>query len=78
MSINIKEMVTGDKQVYFLHYKDGELWYKHENGYKFPVPVSDVGTATMLNQDRAMFFMRYIRQHNAMLINAKAESDVKE
>ena len=70
--MNIKEMVKGDKKVTFQYYRDGDLWYRHEDGFEFPVPISDVGNATMLATDRAMFFMRYIRKHAAMLESAKA------
>jgi hypothetical protein len=61
MSI-IKEMIK-DKQVTFLHYFDGDLWYTTECGFQFPVPISDAGTAKFLAQDKAMLFMRYIRKH---------------
>ncbi len=67
----IKEMVKDQKQVYFLHYKEGELWYKTECGFEFPVPIDDVGTATMLAQDKAMLFMRYIRKHMELIATAK-------
>jgi hypothetical protein len=30
--------------------------------YVFPVPLSDVGDATLLATDKAMLFMRYIRK----------------
>ena len=30
--------------------------------YMFPVPLSDVGDATLLATDKAIVFMRYIRQ----------------
>ena len=60
---NLKDMVSGGKLVTFTHYFDGNLWYKTEDGFSFPVPVSDIGTATFLASDRAMLFMRYIRKH---------------
>jgi hypothetical protein len=71
--LNIKEMVKGNKQVAFLHYRDGDLWYRHEDGFEFPVPIADVGNATMLASDKAMLFMRYIRKHAEMLDKAKEE-----
>lgn len=61
----LKEMIK-DNVVNFCYYKDGDLWYslKHDNGkvFMFPVPVSDVGTATMMHQDKAILFMRWIRK----------------
>ena len=61
--MNIKELVTGDQRVRFTHYKEQNLWYEHDNGFAFPVPISDCGEATFLNEDRAMLFMRYMRKH---------------
>jgi len=69
----LKEMVTGDKKVRFQYYSDGSLWYSTEDGFVFPVPVSDIGTATFLAEDRAMLFMRYIRKHLESLEKAKQE-----
>jgi hypothetical protein len=69
--MNIKDLVKGDKHVDFTCYRDGDLWYRHEDGLEFPVPVSDVGGATMLARDRAIFFMRYMRKHIEMLAAAK-------
>jgi len=71
--LNIKEMVKGDKRVTFLYYRDGDLWYRHDDGFEFPVPIADVGTATMLATDKALLFMRYIRKHAAMLEKGQAE-----
>ncbi len=60
---NIKDMVTGDKKVTFEHYKDGELWYRTETGFLFPVPIAETGSAMFLKEDKAILFMRYIRKH---------------
>ena len=66
-------MVKGNKQVTFMHYRDGDLWYRHDGGFEFPVPIADVGTATMLATDKALLFMRYIRKHAAMLEHANTQ-----
>ena len=66
---NLKDMVSGGKLVTFTHYFDGNLWYKTEDNFSFPVPISDIGTATFNATDRAMFFMRYIRKHLELLAN---------
>ena len=63
MMNNILEMVRDNKQVDFVFYRDGNLWYKTEDGFQFPVPTDDVGNATFLSQDKALLFMRYIRKH---------------
>lgn len=61
MTPDIKECVKG--VVKFEYYRGQELWYVCENGFKFPVPISDIGEATFLSEDRAMLFMRYIRKY---------------
>lgn len=61
--MNIKDMVSDNRKVKFEYYRDGNLWYSTECNYKFPVPISDIGNATFLNEDKAMLFMRYIRKH---------------
>jgi glyoxylate utilization-related uncharacterized protein len=68
--MSVKDMVKG-KIVAFCFYKEGELWYTTECGFEFPVPISDTGTATFNNEDRAMLFMRWIRKHYEMIEGAK-------
>jgi hypothetical protein len=72
--LNIKDMVKDNKQVTFVHFKEGELWYRTDDGFEFPVPVADVGNATMLAKDKALLFMRYIRKHLDMLNEARSEA----
>lgn len=79
---NIKDMVK-DKKVTFKLYANGELWYVTECGFEFPVPIDDVGTANMLAEDKALFYMRWIRKHIATVegyerdrLAAEAEADV--
>lgn len=69
----LKEMVAG-KKVFFSHYKENELWYSTECGFKFPVPVSDTGNAEFKNEDKATFFMRWIRKHIEMITNEKSNA----
>ena len=56
-----------NKNVKFSHYKENELWYSTECGFMFPVPVSDTGNAEFKNEDKATFFMRWIRKHLEMI-----------
>jgi hypothetical protein len=84
----LMQMVGNNNQVQFVRYHDGQLWYvvAYTTGvlglpmdgeyFEFPVPVSDIGTATFLAKDRAMLFMRYIRKHMEMLEEAKKQKDV--
>jgi hypothetical protein len=68
----IKLMVKNQNLVNFTKYFDGALWYsvywfsddnKDPEYFEFPVPISDIGTATFLAKDKALLFMRYIRKH---------------
>lgn len=58
--MNLKEMIKG--KVHFVFYRDGNLHYETENGIVFPVPISDIGTATFHAEDKAILFMRYMRK----------------
>lgn len=59
----ITDMVRNGKKVNFMFYRKGFLYYKTECGFEYPVPIDDIGDATFLNEDKAMFHMRYIRKH---------------
>jgi hypothetical protein len=73
MSVDIKEMVVGDKKVKFLYYKDNELWYVTETNFEFPVPISDTAGATFKAEDKAIFFMRWLRSHVKNIEKSKEE-----
>ena len=61
---SIKDMVKDNQQVVFVRYFDSQLWYQTEAGdFEFPVPVSDVGNATLPARDKAILYMRYMRKH---------------
>lgn len=77
VNMNIKDMVKDGKKVKFSFYRHGELWYTTEDGFEFPVPVSDAGDAIFMAEDKAMLFMRYIRKHIAAIEQAKAEQASK-
>lgn len=62
--MNLKDIVKNNT-VHFSHYRANNLFYNvvvEGDTYMFPVPISDIGDATFLNQDKAMIMMRYIRQ----------------
>jgi hypothetical protein len=69
--MDIKAMIAEGRRVHFLHYKLGELWYRTETGFEFPVPVRDCGDGTFLAEDKAILFLRYIRKHAAYLEEAR-------
>jgi hypothetical protein len=80
ITAKVKAIVTLGVKAKFDKYFDGQLWYtvftKEVDGHSdaicnFPVPISDIGTATFLAEDKPLLFMRYIRKHLQMLEDAK-------
>lgn len=65
--IDIKEAVKHDKKVTFQFYREGNMYYTTEDNELFPVPLEDVGTATLKREEKAILFMRYMRKFNALL-----------
>jgi hypothetical protein len=64
--MDLKEIVK-DNEVRFARYRQGNAYYtvrvpSENSNYTFPVPLSDIGDATLLATDKALVFMRYIRQ----------------
>ncbi|NQT61601.1 MAG: hypothetical protein HQ556_01470 [Candidatus Marinimicrobia bacterium] len=53
------------------------MWYITDSGFEFPVPVGDraeVGNATFLAEDKAIYFMIYIRKYIQFLKDARMEA----
>ena len=63
----IKDLVLKNPKVTFHHYSSGELWYTHESGFLFPVPISDAGDAVFNAEEKALFFMRWMRKYIDLL-----------
>ena len=75
MSFNIKEIIK-DNEVRFVKYRQGFFYYKilvtmpiglgdafkNYQWHTFPVPLDDIGDATLPYSDKAIMFMRYIRK----------------
>ncbi len=62
--MDIKTIIKGN-HVNFLRYRKGFFYYGvalEGVTYSFPVPVDDIGDATLEASDGAMMFMRYIRK----------------
>lgn len=57
---NLKDCIKGE--VTFLYYRSSELHYECENGFRFVVPIDDTGSAEFKAKDKAILFMRWIRQ----------------
>jgi len=60
--MNIKDIVK-NQNAHFVFYRDEALFYETDNGFQFPVPVSDAGSATFNREEKAILLMRYIRKH---------------
>ena len=74
----LRARVTG--RVRFVFYKEQALWYQTDNGWQFPVPISDTGnaqggSATFLAEDNGITFMRWIRKHIDLETAQRAEQD---
>jgi len=62
--IDIKFLIK-DRYVHFVSYRQGFFIYAVSAGdkrYTFPIPLEDIGTATMNRTDKAITFMRWIRK----------------
>jgi hypothetical protein len=68
--MNITELVK-NKNAHFVHYREGHFIYETDDGFQFPVPLADVGPATLLAEDKALFFMRWIRHQLETMEQAK-------
>jgi len=60
--MNIKDIVK-NQNAHFVFYRDKALFYETDNGFQFPVPLSDAGSATLNKKEKAILLMRYIRKH---------------
>lgn len=56
---NIDVTATFEKRE---HLNITHIHRKPESTYQFPVPLEDVGNATLLHRDKAITFMRWIRK----------------
>jgi hypothetical protein len=56
------------ESAHFEFYRDGVLYYVTDSGFRFTVPIEEVGTGTCLKDDKAMTFMKWLRpQYNEFL-----------
>lgn len=62
-------------RVKFVRYQNGELWYRHEDhDFEFPVPTYDTGEGIFLPEDKASYFLRWMRPQLALIEEGRAES----
>lgn len=65
--MNIKDFVAKDKDVQFVFYRARNMFYgvistvDHEL-YTFPVPLDDIGDASLMRIEKSVTLMRYIRK----------------
>lgn len=64
-TVVIKEHVNQGQKVTFQYFRDDEFWYKTDKGMLFPVSLKEAqaGRATFLAQDKAIYFMRWIKRY---------------
>lgn len=70
----LSEIIKPRTRVHFQFYRNGELWYRTDTDFEFPVPITDTGDAVFLWQDKAILFMRWIRKHLSAIETAREES----
>ena len=56
-----------ENAVEFAYFRQGYFYYNVADDntgleYQFPIPIEDIGTATLENRDKAITFMRWIRK----------------
>jgi len=49
--------------VFFSHYREGSLWYCACDGWLFPVPTADLGSADANSCEKGITLMRWMRKH---------------
>lgn len=60
--MNLKEIIK-DNTVKFVYYRAKYLYYKIQfknDWYIFPVPIEDCGDASFNDEDKAIYYMRYL------------------
>jgi len=65
--MDIKDLIYNGNTVHFAFYRQQYFYYnvlssRYNCHYQFPVPLDDIGTATLKSQDKAITFMRWIRK----------------
>lgn len=56
------EIVKGSKVSKFVLFREGHFHYRTDSGYDFTVPLDDIDKASMLAEDKTIYFMRWIRK----------------
>ncbi len=75
--ITIGDLVKG-KKANFQYYRQGSLIYQTEDGFEFPVPISDCGESTFFNEHPAIELMRWIRKHIETIKKDNVDEEFKK
>ena len=63
--------IVKNQNAHFVFYRDNSLFYETDNGFLFPIPIEDAGSATFNKEEKAILLMRYIRKHIVKTREAK-------
>ena len=69
---DLKTLVK-NKTARFAFYRDRALHYETDDGFIFPVPIEDAGSATFNAEEKAILMMRYIRKHLEYIEKARED-----
>jgi len=73
--MSIADLVRDGKKTTFMFFKELELWYKTEDGFEYPIHIDETKGGIFLNEDKAIYHMRFIRPHFKMLETEKAKAE---
>lgn len=59
--MSVTEHVKGTSK--FAFFRAGNLWFRTDTGFEFPVPVEDTDGATFEAECKSLTLMRWIRKH---------------
>ena len=64
-TVNMIDLVKDNKVVRFAYFRDNEFWYQHQDGLLFPISLAEAttGRATFLAEDKAIYFMRWMKRY---------------
>lgn len=59
---NVVEFDSYRQGFFYYNIKENAGWGEPQKVYQFPVPLHDIGNATLLKKDKAITYMRWIRK----------------
>lgn len=66
-TVKLIDLVRDNKKVRFEYYRDKEFWYRHEDGFLFPIALKEVddpaSRATLPAEEKAIYFMRWMKKY---------------